>query len=31
MVIDAIMKLQDKIANERHPIFPFEAPNPPVV
>jgi len=23
-VIDAIMMLQDKIARERHPIFPYE-------
>lgn len=28
MVIDAIMKLQDKIAGERHPIFPYEKQNP---
>ena len=27
-VIDAIMMLQDKIARERHPIFPFEAQLP---
>jgi NADH-quinone oxidoreductase subunit B len=24
MVIDAIVMLQDKIARDRHPIFPFE-------
>ena len=28
MVIDAIMMLQDKIAQDRHPIFPFEAQQP---
>jgi arabinose-5-phosphate isomerase len=27
----AIMKLQDRIAGDRHPIFPGEAPNPTVV
>jgi NADH-quinone oxidoreductase subunit B len=27
-VIDAIMMLQDKIARDRHPIFPFEAQLP---
>jgi NADH-quinone oxidoreductase subunit B len=25
-VIDGIMKLQDKIARQKHPIFPFEQP-----
>lgn len=25
MVLDAIIKLQDRIAGDRHPIFPFEA------
>jgi NADH-quinone oxidoreductase subunit B len=28
MVIDAIMMLQDRIANDRHPILPGEQPPP---
>jgi NADH-quinone oxidoreductase subunit B len=28
MVIDAIMMLQDRIANDRHPILPSEQPPP---
>jgi hypothetical protein len=28
MVIDAIMMLQDKIANDHHPILPSEQPPP---
>jgi NADH-quinone oxidoreductase subunit B len=28
MVIDAIMMLQDRIANDRHPILPSEQPSP---
>jgi NADH-quinone oxidoreductase subunit B len=27
-VIDAIMMLQDRIANDHHPILPGERPNP---
>ena len=30
MVIDAIMKLQDKIASDKHPILPSEQPLPSV-
>jgi NADH-quinone oxidoreductase subunit B len=28
MVIDAIMMLQDRIANDKHPILPSEQPPP---
>jgi hypothetical protein len=31
MVIDAIMMLQERIANDRHPILPGERQTPPRV